>query len=199
MPEFFLNLIGSAGDNLVLLSLVIILCAFIFEDLTTVIIGLLVADGMMPAPLALLSLYIGVASGDAVLYAVGSLARAYPRLARYVDHDFTTAFRSWLERRYTLIIFAGHFVPGLRFTTYFASGFFRHPLRLYIPPAIIGGLLFGTVLFFTAYWFGSVTSEWVGSLRWGIALAFLFALFLIGRYNFLPYSTKRDGSPTISL
>lgn len=194
MPEFFLNLIGSAGDNLVLLSLVIILCAFIFEDLTTVVIGLLVADGLMPAPIALLSLYIGVTSGDAVLYAAGSLARAYPRLARYVDHDFTLPFRSWLESRYTLIIFAGHFVPGLRFTTYIASGFFRYPLRLYIPPAIIGGIVFGTILFFAAYWFGNITSEWVGPLRWGIALAFLFVLFLIGRYNFLPYSTNSTRS-----
>lgn len=194
MPEFFPNLIGSASDNIVLLSLAIILCAFIFEDLTTVIIGLLVADGIIPAPLALLSLYIGITSGDAVLYSVGSLARAYPRLARYVDHDFTASFRSWLESRYTLIIFAGHFVPGLRFTTYIASGFFRHPLRLFIPPAIIGGLIFGTALFFTAYWFGNITSGWIGPLRWGIALAFLLALFFIGRYNLLAYHTNANQS-----
>lgn len=192
MPPFLFHLIGGAVGSTVLLSLVIILCAFIFEDLTTVIVGVFAADGALSVPLALFSLYIGIALGDALLYSIGALARTHPRLARYVNHDFTAQFRSWLENRYPLIVFSGHFVPGLRFTTYIASGFFRYPLSNFIPPAIAGGLLLGTFLFFVSYWFGNLTSEWIGPARWGIAVIFVLVLFFIGRRNLLAYRAKKN-------
>jgi membrane protein DedA with SNARE-associated domain len=195
MPIFFFHLIDGAVGSMVLLPLVIILCAFIFEDLTTVVVGVLAADGIISVPIALLALYLGIALGDTTLYCVGALARSHPRLAHYIDHDFTAPFRLWLEKRYALIIFSGHFVPGLRLTSYTASGFFRYPLSAFVPPAIAGGLLLGTVLFFISYWFGSLTSEWVDSLRWGIALAFLLVLFFIGRHNVLAYRAKKNELP----
>src|SRR3989344_277804 len=177
MPDFFIHLIDGAGGSVMLLSLAIILCAFIFEDLTTVIVGVLAADGVIGAPLALVCLYVGILLGDITLYCIGALARTHPRLAHYIDHDFTAPFRAWLEKRYSLIIFSGHFVPGLRFTSYVASGFFHYPLSLFVRPAIAGGLLLGTLLFFVSYGFGHVTSEWLPSLPRGIALAFVCFLF----------------------
>lgn len=192
MSHFLLHLIGGAGGDTTLLALAIILCAFVFEDLTTVIVGVLAADGIISIPLALVSLYIGIASGDMMLYSLGVLARTHPRLAHYIDHDFTAPFRLWLEKRYVLVIFSGHFVPGLRFTSYVASGFFRYPLSRFIRPAIAGGLLLGTALFFVSYWFGSLTSEWVDSLRWGIALVFLLVLFLIGRHTLAAYRATQS-------
>ncbi len=190
------NFTGSTLDSALLLSLAIILCAFIFEDLTTIIVGVLAADGFISIPLALLSIYIGITLGDAVLYFIGSLARNHPRLAHYIDHDFTISFRSWLEKRYALIIFVGHFVPGLRFTTYTASGFFRCPLTIFIPTAIAGGLLIGTILFYASYWFGNATSEWLGPMRWGIAGIFLLIFFFIGQHTLLTYRAEKNGSGT---
>lgn len=185
----FIN--GAVGTTAVVLSLTIILCAFILEDATTVIVGVLAADGFIPVPLAIVSIYIGIVIGDAVLYSVGSLARTHPRLAHYIDHDFTAPFRSWLEKRYALTIFSGHFVPGLRFTTYIASGFFRSPLSTYILMAIVGSLLWETILFSAAFWFGNFTSEWIGFVRWSIALMFLLIPFFIGRHNLLAYRAKK--------
>ena len=105
---------------------------------------------------------------------------------------FTAPFRSWLEDGYAFKIFSGHFVPGLRFTTFAASGFFRLPLRTYIPTVIAGGLILETTLFTISYWFGSFTSKWVGEVRWGIAGAFLLVLFFIARHNILMYRAKKD-------
>jgi membrane protein DedA with SNARE-associated domain len=182
------------GDTTLLLFFAIILCAIILEDLTVVIVGVLAADGIISIPIALLSLYVGSAIGDALLYSLGLFARTHSRLAHYIDHDFTASFRSWLESRYAYIIFSGHFVPGLRFTTYVASGFFRRPLSTYIPVAISGGATVVTILFSASYWFGSVTSGWISHIRWGIAGAFVLMLFLIGRHNLLAYQAKRSGS-----
>ena len=192
MTSFLSCVSGGAVDSTVLLSLAIILCAFLIEDVATVIVGVLAADGIVPIPVAFISLYIGIALGDTMFYALGSFARTHPRLAHYIDHNFTAPFRSWLEHRYAFTVFSGHFVPGLRSTTYIASGFFRLPLSTYIPMAIAGGMVLLTTLFFVAYWFGGLTSGWVSHVRWGIAAIFLLTLFFIGRHNFLAYRAKRD-------
>ncbi len=188
--------IGGAVDSTMLLSLAIILCAFLLEDITTVIVGVLAAAGSLSIPVAFISIYIGIALGDTALYTLGSFARTHPRLAHYIDHDFTAPFRSWLENRYSFKIFSGHFVPGLRFTTYAASGFFHLPLSAYIPMAGIGGLLLETILFTASYWFGSLTIEWIGPARWGIAGIFLLILFFIARHNILMYREKKNGLDT---
>ena len=185
------GVIGGTVDSTVLLSLTIVLCAFFLEDLTTVVVGVLAADGIISAPLAFLSIYVGILIGDTVLYSLGWLARTHPRLAHYIDHDLTAPMRSWLQHRCALTVLSGHFVPGLRFTTYVASGFFRFPLRTYIPMAIAGGLVLLTVLFTASYWFGSITSGWVGHLRWGVAGVFVLILFFVGRHNLLVYRAKR--------
>lgn len=192
MLNFLSQFTGSPGDSIIVLSLAITVCAFFLEDLTTVVVGVLAADGIVPVPIAFLSIYAGIAIGDTVLYALGSFARTHPRLAHFIDHDFTAPFRSWLGHRYAFKTFSGHFVPGLRFTTFIASGFFRFPLRTYIPMAVAGGLFLETVLFTISYWFGSLSSKWVGEVRWGIAGAFLLALLLIAHHNVLIYRAKRD-------
>lgn len=189
---FLSQLAGGAVDGVLFLPIAIVLCAIFFEDLTAVFVGVLAADGIISVPSAIISLYAGIALGDIVLYSIGFFASTHPRFARYINHKFTASFRSWLEDRYLPIIFFGHFVPGLRFTTYIASGFFRRPLSVFVPSAIASGLILGTALFSVSYWFGNVTSEWLGPVRWGIALVFIMAIFFIGRRNLLAYQEKKQ-------
>jgi membrane protein DedA with SNARE-associated domain len=184
--------IGGTVDSAVLMSLAIILCAILIEDVTTVIVGVLAADNIIPVPLAVMSLYVGIIIGDAVLYSIGWLARTHPRLAHYIEHDLTAPIRSWLENRYAFKVFSGHFIPGFRFTTFVASGFFRFPLRTYMPMAIVGGLVLLSVLFSVSYWFGSITTGWVSHARWGIAAAFILALIFIGRHNIMAYRASQS-------
>ncbi|MEK7126352.1 MAG: VTT domain-containing protein, partial [Patescibacteria group bacterium] len=150
------------------------------------------ADGFISVPTALISLYAGIAIGDTALYTLGALARNHPRLAHYIDHDFTAPFRSWLEHKYAFKVFSGHFVPGFRFTTFVASGFFRFPLRTYISMAIAGGVVLMAALFSVSYLFGSFSSKWVSEVRWGIAAVFLLVLFFIARHNIRAYKEQRN-------
>ena len=192
MFAFLSNFTGGTISSEILLSIAIVACAIFFEDITTVVVGVLAADGLIPVPIALISLYAGIAIGDMVLYTLGAFSRTHPRLAHYIEHDFTAPFRSWLEHKYAFKVFSGHFVPGFRFTTFVASGFFRLPLRTYIPMVIAGGLVLEITLFTISYWFGSVTTGWVSHARWGIAGAFLLVLFFIGRHNLMAYRAKKD-------
>lgn len=190
--NFLSNFTSSTVNSEILLSLAIIVCAIFIEDVTTVVVGVLAADGLIAVPVAFISIYIGIAIGDTVLYSLGAFARTHQRLSHYIDHDFTAPFRSWLENKYSFKVFSGHFVPGLRFTTFVASGFFRFPLSKYIPMAIVGGLVLETVLFSVSYWFGSFSSKWAGEVRWGIAGVFLLVLFFIARHNIRAYKANKD-------
>ncbi len=189
-PHIFVHLIGGAVGSTVLTASIIIIATFILEDPTTMLVGLLAASGVISIPVALLSLYAGIVFGDLGLYGLGSLARSHPRLAKYVDHELIAPLRVWIETRYVLTIFSVRFIPGLRLPTYTASGFFRSPLLPFITTAIGATMVWTTLLFSASYWFGSLTSEWLGWVRWGIAAGVLLVLFLVGRHNLRAYRKK---------
>ena len=189
---FLTQLIGGAAGSQALLALAIIIATFILEDTTVVVVGLLAADGAVSIPLALGSLYTGIILGDIVMYSVGYLASTYPRLGRYVDHDFVAPFRAWLENRFILTVFSARFIPGSRIPTYAASGFFRSSFTTFILTVIGATSIWTTFLFTASYLFGSLTAAWMKEVRWGIAAVVLIALFLIARHNLRGYLTKKE-------
>lgn len=194
-PSLFLsNLIGGAVGSTVILPFIIILGAIFSEDVTAVIVGILAADGIISIPLALACLFIGIIFGDSGIYLLGRIARTHPRLAHYVDHDFLAPFRAWLGKRLVLTVFSARFIPGSRFLTYVASGFFRAPFPTFLLTTITAASIWTTILFSVSYWFGGFTSGWLAHLRWGIAAIFLLSLFFIGRHNLRIYRSKKDDS-----
>ncbi len=199
MYPFLLELIGGALGSTLLLSLAIVLCAAVLEDLTVIVVGVLAADGLIATPLALASLYIGIVLGDIGYYFLGRLARTHPRLAQYVDHDFAIPLRAWLESRLELTVFSARFIPGSRIATYTASGFFRAPFSVFLLMIAAAIFIWTTVLFTVAYWFGSISSTWLLHARWGLALLFFFMLFLIARRTLRAYRAKRNGENAGSL
>jgi len=192
MFHFISHIISGVIGNPAILAFTIIASSFLFEDLTAIIVGVLVADGLATAPLILFSLYIGVILSDLMLYGLGWLARTHPKLARYVDHEFIAPFRLWLETRFILTVFSARFVIGSRVPIYTASGFFRMPFFTFVRTVVAAGILWITFIFSLSYWFGHATSHWFGPVRWGIAIVFILILFLIGRHNILSYRTKKN-------
>lgn len=194
--SFLYTFIDSAVHVPALLTLAIMLGVFVLEDPTTLIVGFLASDGIIPIPLALGSLYAGIVFGDIVLYSIGWLASTHPRLAKYVDHDSVAPFRAWLETRYILTIFSARFVPFARFPTYTSSGFFRSPLTTFILVVTVAASIWTTFLFFAAYWFGALTASYLGPVRWGVALLALLALFFAGRHNLRARQIKKTAADT---
>lgn len=194
--QFLYLFIDSAVQHPALLVLAIMLGVFVLEDPTTLIVGLLAADGIIPIPLALASLYAGIVLGDIVLYSIGWLASAHPRLARYVDHEFAAPFRAWLETRYILTVFSARFIPFARFPTYTSSGFFRSPLSTFIIVVTAAASVWTTLLFFAAYWFGSLTASYLGPVRWGVAFLVLLILFFAGRHNLFAHRAMKAAADT---
>lgn len=192
MGHALASLITTDVGSTVFVSLAIILSGMVFEDITSIVIGVLASEGVVSVPLALGSLLVGIMLGDVALYLMGRWACASPFLSRYAHHEFTGSFRTWLERHYPAIIFSGHFVPGLRFATYSASGFFRRPLSSYIPLAIASGLLLGSGLFAIAYWFSTSTTHWMRPVRWGLAAIVICILVVVSRNGYRALRTDES-------
>jgi membrane protein DedA with SNARE-associated domain len=182
-PPLLAQIIGGALGHPVFLSVAIVLGTLVLEDPTIVLVGVLASDGLISIPLALLSLYAGVIVGDIFFFSLGRYASTHPRFARYVDHDYVTTVRTWLETRYVLTVFSARFIPGSRLPTYAASGFIGSPFSTFFATVVAASSVWTTILFFLAYWFGSVTGQWLHNERWYIAVFFVLTLFLVGRYN----------------
>lgn len=172
--------------------LIIIGAAFLFEDVTIVIVGVLAAGGALSVPLALVALYLGIILGDFGMYGLGRLARTHPRLARYVDHGLILPLRNWLRERLRITVFSTRCIPGTRLPTFFASGFFRAPLSVFCSTIVAAAALWTILLFTAAYLFGSFTATWVEEARWGALVVALGALFLIARHNLRAYLAKKN-------
>ena len=188
------HLIEGVAGNWALLALIITFGAFFSEDVTVVVVGVLAADGIVPIPIALISIFIGIVLGDGWLYFLGRIARTHPRLGRYVEHDFLAPFREWLEKRLVPTIFSARFIPGSRMVTFLSSGFFRARFSTFLCTVIVAAAAWTTSFFFLSYWFGSFTARWIGPVRWGIAGIFLLTLFFTGRHNLRAYRAKKKAS-----
>ena len=182
---------GSLG-HIYLIPPAVIIGTFILEDATTMIVGVLSADGLIGIPLALVSLYLGIILGDFWLYGMGYLAANHRWAKWFVNHERYDPIRSWLEERFESAVFTSRFVPGMRLPTYTAAGFLKLPFRRFVPPVIIGTLIWTSLFFAAAYIFGNITSDWLGVWRWPTAL--LIILAWLGFTQWRIHHRKKSGT-----
>ena len=177
------NWLAFAGATPFLLPVMIVLATFVLEDATTILVGVLAADGQVGAAEALLALYAGIVLGDFGLYALGRLAGGHRWAERLVEHETLAPFRTWLETRLVFTVFTVRFVPGLRLPTYTASGFFKLPFRRFAVTVVAATTIWTTLLFAASYFFGAVTADTLGVWRLPLGLSVAVLLFFWARSN----------------
>ncbi len=119
-------------------------------DAVSIAGGILVAQGVIGVPAALVATTIGSVIGSVVMYFVGLAAGRHPRLRRLLARFFTeqrvervaAGYRKWGR----LIIVANRFMPGIRTSFILAAGLFRVPLRDVVVFGGISALLWNTLL-----------------------------------------------------
>ena len=174
-----------------LVPLGIIIGTFILEDATTMIVGVLAADGEVGIPLALVSLYLGIILGDFWLYGMGYLAADHKWAKWFVNHERYEPIRSWLEERFEGAVFTSRFVPGMRLPTYTAAGFLKLPFRRFVGPVVIGTLIWTSLFFAGAYLFGHLTEDWLGVWRWPLAIGIILAWLGVNQWRIHRGAKKR--------
>jgi membrane protein DedA with SNARE-associated domain len=153
-----------------LVALAIIAATFIHEDIATVATGMLVADGVTSLSVALPALYIGIVAGDIGLYGFGRLVALNRLSKRLAGGRRFSALKIWLDERLVAGVFLVRFLPGLRMPAYTTYGFFAMPFWRFVISVILAASIWTTGLFYLAYEFGALTSDWLGLLRWPVIL-----------------------------
>jgi membrane protein DedA with SNARE-associated domain len=182
LPDTFINhMIQGALSSSLGTGAAIILGTFILEDATTVAVGVMAADGLIPIPLALLSLATGIALGDFGLYGIGRFAITHPRLQGWVHSKKLRPLGNWLNTKLYSTVVAARFLPGARLPTYLACGFFSVPFSRFAVPVIGATAVWSTLLFACSYYFGVYTLTLLGVWRWPIAISAAVFLAYISR------------------
>lgn len=128
LPEA-MNISTSTETSLLLLFVLIMVATFVTEDLTTISVGVMVAQGRIGFLFGTIACFLGIFIGDILLYLAGRyLGR--PAVARaplkwFVSENAVAKSSAWFARQGVKVIFASRFIPGARLPTYFAAGLLR--------------------------------------------------------------------------
>jgi membrane protein DedA with SNARE-associated domain len=192
----FIHQMLNAGAHDGLLPVAIVLSTLLLEDVSAVFAGILASQHHVPYLEALAAVALGVAIYDFSLYSFGRVARTHPRLRSFVEHERVAPLKSWLHEQLAVTLLTAAFLPGFRFPTNIAAGFFGVPLEKYAPRAAVAIVIWSITVFTAAYLFGYFSVGVLGFWRWPIALVVIGCAFLYGRnhFNKLKALPREEGS-----
>ncbi|WP_394208875.1 DedA family protein [Enterovibrio calviensis] len=160
----------------------VIFLSYLLEDLAIITASVAASQGVMSVPMALLAIFIGIATGDAGLYALGYWARKWRRLRGFLlTKPSVRVIRKKLRAHAIGNLFLIRFVPGLRFVGFCLSGFFRVGLRDFLMAVVFATTLWTAAVFTLVYQLGEI--EWINSnVSWALIPVVLILLIVINRF-----------------
>jgi membrane protein DedA with SNARE-associated domain len=160
----------------------IILATFILEDAATITAGVLAVGGVIPAPIALGSVYIGIIAGDMGLYGIGRAAISTGWAQRFITAKNLSQGRRWLRRRLIPALVGARFTPGMRAPTFLASGFLRISFWRFFAVITSVAAVWTTGIFAIIYYLGPVVAEAIGKDAWIVGAVIVTMSFGIPLY-----------------
>jgi membrane protein DedA with SNARE-associated domain len=172
----------SGGFGLPGIFLSIILLSYLLEDLAIITAALLAVDNTISPVLALLAIFIGIATGDMGLYGLGMLANKWRGLRyRLLKNRGMRIVRARLRHHPIWNIAIIRFIPGLRTIGFTLSGLYRVNFVQFMFAVLFATAIWTALIFFCIYQLGSISwlsdNEW----KWVIAPCALLALWIINR------------------
>lgn len=181
MSAWFSEALHRLAGEPLLQGLLAALATFVLEDPTTVGCGLLVADGSMAFTTAMVGVSLGIAIGDAGLYAVGRVVG--PAVSRWglVSDQRLSQASSWLRRNLVLTVLVSRFVPGMRLPTYVGAGILKAPFGRFVLVAVAASVVWTFLLLHLTVALGEAVFPILGRWRWPVAIAAGIILLVVQR------------------
>jgi len=170
ISTFMAGLLHATEAQPVLQFGTIMAATFILEDAASVLAALAAASGYVPAVIAVTALYVGIAAGDAGLYALGRLAATHRWAQRLIAGERASRVQKWLAQRLALAVFSSRFLPGARLPTYTTCGFLALPFGRFMLAVIAATLVWTSLVFAVTYRLGTLAASSLGAWRWPIGL-----------------------------
>ncbi|MFV0574623.1 MAG: DedA family protein [Vibrio sp.] len=171
-------------ENMWLAFIGIVLLSYLLEDLAIITAALLSAQQTLSSELALIAIFIGIASGDALLYGLGIWARRWRGLRyRLLTISLFKEARRRLKSHTIINIFIIRFIPGLRSISFTLSGYFQVPFVPFLIAVLLATAAWTAFVFSVIYTIG--TAEWLQqqTWKWLLAPVALLVLWLFNRLS----------------
>lgn len=191
LVESIQALITNSSHSPIILMMGVILLSYLLEDLAIVTSSGLAVEGLLPPSLALLAIFIGIATGDLGLYYLGK-SGGYFRGIRYralTNRNFKRLRNRFRKNAFTCL-FIIRFVPGLRTVGFTLSGFFSIPIFTFLSAVIGATALWTGFVFSIIFYLGRTSWLQASEHQW---LVLPFAVLLLFTVNKLINRTYLRG------
>lgn len=153
----------------------LVLSTFVLEDLAIAAAAALAVQGSLSWELAFAAVGGGIALGDLGLYGLGLAAKRVAFLHRRLIEGRSSAWvRDQLQGRLGSSVLLARVVPGLRFVSYTACGFFSLPFWPFFSWVVLAVALWTGGLLWLSVVFGAVLAR-----VWGIPAPLAVAVPII--------------------
>lgn len=148
------------GVSLSMLFVGIVLLSYLLEDLAIVTAATLAVEQVMPTTVALMAIFVGIASGDLGLYLLGKAALKIRYLRyRLLRHQRTRRLQRKLQQQAFINLFIVRFIPGLRTIGFTLSGFINVPTSKFLFAVVAATGLWTALIFGSFFQLGNV--QWL--------------------------------------
>ncbi|MBJ7536229.1 DedA family protein [Marinomonas transparens] len=174
--------LAAGHHSLGLMFVGIILLSYLLEDLAIVTAATLAAQDLMMPSFALLAIFIGIATGDLGLYALGHYGRTVRGL-RYkaLTNKYFKIVRKRLHQGAFWNLFLIRFIPGLRTVGFTLSGFFSIPLTVFLVSVLCATALWTGLVFTIIFYLGSSAWLQASQYQWVMIPLAFGVLFIANR------------------
>jgi membrane protein DedA with SNARE-associated domain len=156
--------------------LVIFFLTFLHEDAAILAAAFSKVEHGLPVPYAYISVYLGIVSGDILIYGLGRLAQRNTWLKKKIIGPKVERIRLWLETHLVRILVLCRITPGLLFPTFVACGWFKIPFKRFAIVSIIAGAIYSSLALTIIILFGDLVLGRLGYWAWGTLLAIVIIL-----------------------
>jgi membrane protein DedA with SNARE-associated domain len=155
--------------------IVIFFMTFLHEDAAIFAAAFATVEKHLPVVMAYVSVYLGIVTGDILIYWLGRIAQKNAWLRNKIIGPKVERLKLWLETHLVRVLVLCRITPGLLFPTFVACGWFRIPFTRFATVSILAGALYSSVVLTLVILFGGLVLDHFGYWAWGVAALVIVA------------------------
>lgn len=152
-------------------SIVIFFMTFLHEDAAILAAAFSKVEHGLPLVYAYVSIYLGIISGDIIIYGLGHFAQKNAWLRSKIIGPKVENVRKWLETNLVRVLLLCRITPGLLFPTYVACGWFKIPFSRFAFITILSGVIYSSIVLTAIILFGDLVLVHLDYWAWIVLIA----------------------------
>lgn len=157
-------------------SVFIFFMTFIHEDAAILAAAFSNVEHGLPLVYAYSSVYLGIVTGDILIYGLGRFAQSNVWLRSKIIGPKIEKAKLWLESNLVRVLVLCRITPGLLFPTFVACGWFKIPFGRFAIVSILSGAIYSSIVLTAIIYFGDAVLVHLDYWAWGLLFGLIALL-----------------------